>query len=311
MARLRLGVVLMVPPPLDREVDALRRAAGDGTYGRVPAHLTLVPPVNVNTSQLGEALGLLRAAAAATRPFSLSLGPPTTFLPHNPVLYLPVEDGDAPVVALRERVFSPPLSRPLTWPFVPHVTVADEASPERIAAAQLAMADYHVELSFDRVHLLEEGEGRIWRPVADAAFGPAAVVGRGGLALELSISQIVDPEALAFAAANGCEPDPAGRDNGAPGGVAVVARREGEIVGMLAGWASGTDANLARLVVSPGHRRQGIGSHLLAAFESWAAQAGCLRLLASGDEAEGPLAAIYSHGGWLEDKRLVKWSRDL
>lgn len=90
MAKVRLGVVLVVPPPLDREVDALRKALGDGTLGRVPAHLTLVPPVNVREDRLSDALHVLRQAGAVSRPITVSLGPPTTFLPSNPTLYLPV-----------------------------------------------------------------------------------------------------------------------------------------------------------------------------------------------------------------------------
>ncbi len=65
MARVRLGVALLVPPPFDTEIDGLRRALGDGALGRIPAHLTLVPPVNVREERLGEALAALRRAAAA------------------------------------------------------------------------------------------------------------------------------------------------------------------------------------------------------------------------------------------------------
>ncbi len=50
----------------------------------MPAHLTLVPPVNVREDRLGEALAVLRRAAAATRSLTLTLGPPATFLPDNP-----------------------------------------------------------------------------------------------------------------------------------------------------------------------------------------------------------------------------------
>jgi 2'-5' RNA ligase len=160
MPRLRLGVALLIPPPFDREIDALRRAVGDGTWGRVPAHLTLVPPVNVRAERLDDALAVLRRAAAATRPFTVALGAPATFLPDTPVLYLPVEAGEEPVHALRAHVFRDPLARPLTWPFVPHVTVADESTPERIAAARLAMAGYAAQVTFHRVHLLQEHPGR-------------------------------------------------------------------------------------------------------------------------------------------------------
>ena len=67
MARSRVGVVLLVPSPIDREIDALRRAVGDGTYERVPAHLTLVPPVNVHEDRFDDAIRDYGAAYELSR----------------------------------------------------------------------------------------------------------------------------------------------------------------------------------------------------------------------------------------------------
>lgn len=308
MAKLRLGVAILVPPPLDREVDAFRRATGDGTYGRVPAHLTLVPPLNVREDRYGDALEVLRKAAAVTPPTTLDLGPPTTFLPDNPVLYLPVlGDGPAWLSALRERVFAEPLARPLTWPFVPHVTLADEADPDRIAAAQVALGGYTAEMPVDRVHLLREGPGRVWGPVADFTFSPPAVIGRGGLPVELTLSERLDAEGAAFA-----EREWAAHDLETLGvnlGVsyfAITARREGRVVGTVEAHAGAGVARLSRLIVDRAHRGQGIGSHLLAAFESEAVRRGHRRLSLSvmgGSEAE----TFYRERGWVGDGRLDRW----
>src|SRR5687768_11841471 len=91
MPRWRLGVALLVPPPARDEVDGLRRALGDPALPRIPAHLTLVPPVNVREEAVPDALHVLRDAAADTpASLRLTLGPPGTFLPDNPVLYLRV-----------------------------------------------------------------------------------------------------------------------------------------------------------------------------------------------------------------------------
>jgi len=289
MPRLRLGVALLIPPPFDREVDALRRATGDGTFGRVPAHLTLVPPVNVRTERLDDALAVLRRAAAATRPFTVSLGPPATFLPDTPVLHLPVDDGRGAVQDLRDRVFREPLARPLTWPFVPHVTIADEASPERIDAGRLALAGYSVDVTFDRVHLLQEHPGRVWGPIADAAFGVPAVIGRGGLAVELTRS--VRPDPGARAAVTGGEQ----RED-----VTITARRDGEVVGLAEGWSEGVVARLLDVVVAVPHRRTGIGSHLVAAFEGWASERECSRLLACAP-AGSPAEDLLRGRGWVDD----------
>src|SRR5690606_33842453 len=91
--RLRLGVAVPVPSPVAAEVDVLRRACGAADVERIPAHCTLVPPVNVREDRLDDAVDVLRAAAAATRPFDVTLGPPGSFLPTNPVLYLALSEG--------------------------------------------------------------------------------------------------------------------------------------------------------------------------------------------------------------------------
>lgn len=306
MPKRRLGVVLLVPPPWSAEIDGLRRALGDGALGRIPPHLTLVPPVNVRADRVADALSVLRDAAAATPPFTVHLGPPATFLPVNPTVYLAVEtDGD--VRRLRDRVFAEPLERPLTWDFVPHVTLADEAEPERIRSALEALAGYEVDVTFDRVHLLEEGEGRTWRPIADIPFGAPAVIGRGGLELSLHPSHDLDDEAMVWSAREWAAyslADDGDADHDQP--VAITARRGGEIVGTATGAIRGNEAYLARLIVGAGERGTGVGSHLLAAFEAHAATRGCTRLTLR-TQAEGSARAFYEARGWRAYATLDRW----
>ena len=68
-----------------------------------------------------------RAASSAPRRLTLTLGPVTRFLPDSPVIYLSVGGDLGALHGLRDRVLSGPLERPLSWPFVPHVTLADRA----------------------------------------------------------------------------------------------------------------------------------------------------------------------------------------
>jgi len=230
------------------EVDGLRRACGDPALGRLAPHVTLVPPVNVAHDDLPAALTRMRTAAAAVAgPIEVTIGPPATFLPHNPVLYLEVGGPDlAAVHRLRQTVFAYPLERSLTWPFVPHVTVADGTDPARIAAALVALADYTAPARFDRVHLLEEGEHRIWRPLADCRLGPLDLVGRGGFEVEFTASHLLDPEAADFVAASGAA-------TGVGGPPYVVARHRWSVVGV---------AGAERILVAPEHGAHGIGDLL-------------------------------------------------
>ncbi|MEY2421485.1 MAG: hypothetical protein QOI95_1552 [Acidimicrobiaceae bacterium] len=217
MPRVRLASALLVPEPFAREIDGLRRALGDNIE-RVAPHLTLVPPVNVNVSDMGVVLAQLRSAAAAVSPLVVSLGPAVTFQPINPVVYLAVAGDVSGVAAIRSGVFAGPLARSLTHDFVPHVTIAESTTPDRIEAALIALADYRVEVTFESVHLLQE-DGRVWRPIAEARFEPPLVVGRGGVETTISISSIADPEVAAFM---GDQREEAER--------VVVARRDGAVV---------------------------------------------------------------------------------
>jgi 2'-5' RNA ligase/GNAT superfamily N-acetyltransferase len=300
MARLRLGVALLVPSPAREEIDGLRRALGDPALGRVPAHLTLVPPVNVRQESLGEALATLRrAAAAGPGRLTLTLGPVTTFLPGSPVIYLAVGGDLEALHGLRDRVFSGPLERPLSWPFVPHVTLADQADPDGIPAAVATLSRYQALVTVEAVHLLQEaghGTGRRWEPLADAALGPPAVIGRGGLALELTRSRMLDPEARALVGMEPADGAGAGAGAGAGGGrvapdaarppIVITGRREGEVVGVAAVWLTDDGAGIGVLVAGR-HRRQGIGGHLLAAAEATVADEGwrCRQLAAVGPPA--------------------------
>ncbi len=306
MPRLRLGVVLLLPPPLDGEVDAFRRALGDGTYGRVPAHLTLVPPVNVHRDRLADGLARLREVAAATRPLTVDLGPPATFLPTTPVLYLPVVGpGRGAVYALRDAVFQPPFARPLTWPFVPHVTLADEVAPGRILAAEEALADYGATLTVDRLFLLAETRDRSWEPVADMAFEPRRVVGRGGLELELVVTRLLDPAARAMVEREWPAQDHAVLEaGGEPPGYSVVGRRGGEVVGVVRVETGPGGARLWLHLVAGEHRGLGIGSHLLAAAESEAARRG-YEAMAVGVLGGSAVETYYLQRGWREEARTA------
>ncbi|HET6950794.1 MAG TPA: GNAT family N-acetyltransferase [Acidimicrobiales bacterium] len=291
MSRRRLGVVVLLPDAVAAEIDGLRRALGDGSLRRIRPHLTLVPPVNVPDTRLPEALEALRSAAAASAPFALHLGPAATFHPATPVVYLAVGGDLDALTALRDRVFVPPLARPLTHPFVPHATLSEEMAPDRIAATLAALVDMSAEVTVDRVHLLAQGPDGVWSPVADAPFGPPAVVGRGGLALELTVSALVDPVAGRLLAGADIE---AGGPRPAPW--AVTARRDGAVVGVAHGGFVADRLEVDALVVAPGDRRTGVGRHVVAAIESLGRARGATAALAAFCSPEGD--ALLSGAGW-------------
>lgn len=312
MSRRRLGVALLLPQPASAEVDVLRRSLGADDVDRLPSHLTLVPPVNVRDDDLDSALDLLRDAAGRTSPFRLVLGPPRTFLPINPVLYLEVGGDVASVDQLRGRIFRPPLERNLTWPFQPHVTLLDQGSDERIRAAQEALADYRVEVVLERVHLLQEfnDEGvRSWRPIADASFATPGVVGRGGLELELEETEKLPDDAQRFLDRAWAQFDESryGRLH-TPTPVAITARRQRRIVGTVVGDVTPDtgEAYVMDLLVAPDVRGEGVGAHLLAAFQAAATTRGATYVNLR-TEAGGVAEGFYERLGYVRWYVLPQW----
>jgi len=283
------------------EIDGLRRALGEGVPPRVAPHITLVPPVNVSAAAFPAALDVVGDAAASSPPLRLVLGPPATFWPETPVVYLAVGGDDADVHRLEAAVGVGAWRRPTTRPFVPHVTLAPDVDAEVIPSALIVLAGYRREVTVSAVHVLREEPDRSWVTVAAFELSGRRVVARGGLEVVLDRGAVLDPDAeqrLAGEWATGV-----GRVDGSP--FAITARREGAVVGAATG-ASDADVWIDRIGVEPAARAQGIGRHLLRAVESLGAQRGCRRALVvcAGD---APARRWLEDNGWRADLDLPRW----
>jgi 2'-5' RNA ligase/GNAT superfamily N-acetyltransferase len=280
-------------------MDGLRRALGDPSLGRVMPHLTLVPPVNVRGADLGAALEVLRSAAAVQPgPLRLTAGPPSSFLPDNPVLFLEVGGDILSLRELRDDVFRPPLERKLSWPWVPHFTLADGIEERRIHAALTSLDRYTTVVDLDRVVLLEEDRGRIWKQLADVRLGPPVVVATGGLAIRITRSRIPDPVAIAAIEEEGAAAPfwTAWQDlHRRPHPIVLTAHRGSQLLGTAA-LRRAPGGPVATVYVVSDHRGEGIGGHLLGRLESDALAAGWdLRLVS----AIGPAGFYESRSAWI------------
>jgi 2'-5' RNA ligase len=301
--RHRLGVALLLDPPAASEVDGLRRALGDTALGAVPPHVTLVPPVNVRAEDLGEALRVLRDAASdQSGPIAVELGPVTTFMPASPVVYLAVGGPDLDRLArLRQAVVAGPMLRPDHWPWVPHVTLTDDAPAERIEAALAALFSYTSTAVFDRVVLLEEREHR-WLPLADACLGRPTVVARGGLELEIIEGRVLGPEAVAMAEGEDAAFIAALDSVPAASSIVLTGRRQGEVVGVATAWHDGEVGGTVEVyvLVQERARRQGVGRALLRALHASVQRHGWT---GEGARGYGPEGFFTSASPWIREIR--------
>jgi 2'-5' RNA ligase len=275
VARRRFGVALVLPSGAGAELDVLRRACGADDLDRIPAHITLVPPINVAAADVDAALDAVSSSAVRSRPMRFTLGPIATFLPANPVAYAVVRGDLEALRSLRDDVFVPPLHRDVSYDFVPHATVVIGVAEDRLAAIVKGLADWRIDIDIDRVHLLEErrdDDGVVrWRPIADAPLGmQGASRGTGGIAVTTLEAERWPSPHRAFS---------------------VRANVDGRLAGTAHGWVVGEEAWLDALQVDEGVRGIGVGRHLLTEV-----------VLASARRGASTIAARHhpflTHHGW-------------
>lgn len=298
---------------LAHEIDGLRRALGASALRRVPPHITLVPPVNIRVEEVDGVLAHVRDVASTSPSIRLKLGPPETFFPRTPVVYLAVDGDIEELGTLRGRLLAGPLTEPpgrvRDRPFVPHLTLDQSIAPGRIGAALEALASYRASFTFTRVVVLEfSEEERMWRSLADYEFAEPRLIGRGGIEVVLTSSDTLAPEAERFRD-QAWDDDvvetygPAAR-RAVP--FAITARVGGELVGTANGERREDVVRLANLIVAREWRSSGIGSKLLAEVEHLAREHGTRRVrleARAGSRAE----AFYRGRGYRSVARLPAW----
>lgn len=308
MARVRIGVAIVLCDPARTEVRALRRAVGCPSLDTQPPHITLVPPVNVRVEQLDDVMAVARSAAASIDgPLRLRIGPAETFAPVSPVLYLGVHGDDVErLCSLPPLLLHGPLQRTPVHDFVPHCTLHELADDALIAAALSSMAGFRWVVELGGFDVLQQDEDRVWRTVADFPFGTPVVRGRGGVAVDLRRSVRPSPDAEALIVASTAVTD------GSPFEPWCIEARDltGTLVAAAVGVLDdpGNLLHIDELVVDASQRRQGIGDRLLDEIVLIARARGAtdVRLHTWADDW---MRGWYDRRGFGVDLELPRWQR--
>jgi 2'-5' RNA ligase len=162
--RVTLGVAISIPSPWAEQLSEWRVRVGDPEGGRVPPHVTLLPPTAVEGPTRAEIDGHLAKAAAGTAPFEMHLSGTGTFRPVSDVVFVVVAAGIAQCEQLESRVRSGPLGRDTRFPYHPHVTVAHDIPAEGLDAAYEGLADFEARFPVTGFTAFEQGEAGVWLP---------------------------------------------------------------------------------------------------------------------------------------------------
>lgn len=164
-----VGVILSFPDRVAEELRAWRESFGDRMADAIPAHITLV--TTTETDDWDAVVRHVRAVAAATSPFRVSLRGTGTFRPVSSVVYVNVAEGFEECVRLHRRLQQGPLERTLPFPYHPHVTVAHDLPPGQLDEAQKALRSYKEAFPVASMGLYEHDADGFWQLREELDFG--------------------------------------------------------------------------------------------------------------------------------------------
>lgn len=165
-----IGVSIPIPAPHGDYLQQRRDDFGDPAAWQIPAHITLLPPTEVDADAYTAFRAHCAHVAATHTSFRVVLRGTGTFRPLSDVVFIQVAQGVSNCEALEVALRSGPIRRDLDFYYHPHVTVAHNVPADALDKAFDDLADYSVAFEVNAYHLYEQGEDGVWRPVHEFAL---------------------------------------------------------------------------------------------------------------------------------------------
>lgn len=159
-----VGVALAVPEPHAAVLAGWRRRIGDPEAARIPPHVTLLPPTEIETDQLELVDKHLAEAATAVLPFTMKLSGTGTFRPLSQVVFVQVATGAAQCELLEQAVRRDPIVREVGFPYHPHVTVGHDVADEYLDQAYEGLRDFVAQFRVEAFTLYAQDPDGTWHP---------------------------------------------------------------------------------------------------------------------------------------------------
>ncbi|MEY4136169.1 MAG: hypothetical protein RL205_297 [Actinomycetota bacterium] len=147
-----LGVAIEIPEPFGSAIDTARLGY-EPSLGRMPAHITLLPPVDVDSDVLPGVVEHLAGVAAACSPFDVELHGTGTFQPVSPVVFIALSRGISSCERVEARVRSGVLAVESRFPYHPHVTLAHDVNDNVLNRAFDDFTDFRAAFTVAEMHL--------------------------------------------------------------------------------------------------------------------------------------------------------------
>ena len=170
MAEPNYAVIAYLKGRLGEFVDAQRDKLNP-EYSSSLAHVTILPPRPLIFPPK-DLVASLRRRCAHRDPFDVTVEGVSTFWPANGVVFLAVSEGFDQLLTLHRELNVAELRHTEPYPFVPHITIAqdldDQATQEALVALSNAWETYAGRRTFrvETLCLVQQSEGLRWRNLA-------------------------------------------------------------------------------------------------------------------------------------------------
>jgi 2'-5' RNA ligase len=159
-----VGISIPIPEPQGSFLREKRRSFGDAMADRVPSHITLAPPLEIEDEALESLVEHLTVVAANQAPFEVALAGTSSFRPTSPVVFVTVAEGVEQVAtlagAIRSRIDLPSPE----FPFHPHVTVAHNIADDKLDEALADLQGFEFRFAVADFQLYVDDPEQGWLP---------------------------------------------------------------------------------------------------------------------------------------------------
>lgn len=158
-----IGVSIPIPSPHGEFLQQQRAGFGDPAARRIPAHITLLPPTDVDRQTYAAYLVHCANVARERPPFEVVLRGTGTFRPLSDVVFIQVSRGVSDCEGLEMSLRSGPVQRSLEFYYHPHVTIAHNVGEAALDRAFSELAGYGVSFTVKGFDLFEKDDHDVWR----------------------------------------------------------------------------------------------------------------------------------------------------
>jgi 2'-5' RNA ligase len=169
-----IGVAIAIPEPWASQLQHYRASIGDATAEKIPTHITLVPPTDLDDR--AEVDAHLADVAAGHEGFVVHLRGTGTFRPVSPVVFVTLVEGISQCEQLAADVRRGPLAMELTFPFHPHVTIAHHLGDPELDRAFEELSAFECTFPVTDFHLYVHDDEVGWQPDVSFALQSAPAV---------------------------------------------------------------------------------------------------------------------------------------